>query len=639
MSYILEENIRKLATDANGNVYGISALAAFNQTLDTSYKYQGFGFDDFCVFSLRCDGSLRWVRYYGTPIDDLPGGISVSPNGDVYVFGHVTVGGSHNSWFGDTMLYQTSNMYKSAFIAKLDSNGSTQWLNFPGPLFSNTWARFMQVETGTDDIINVLTWFYDSVTWNGFSIPARGRYILRFEKDSGNLIGVTYLDFKAKYWGDDFEVFTLDTDNNIYMTLVEGVGNDTLVIGTDTLFYESGKTKTVLARFNAQGHRVWHKVVSGTLSSTSATDCHQIVSRKPVIINDNVYVLGETQSYPNSNFLGVPIQNTLADYPHIRTQLIASFNKSTGSLNKVNYFKAKNIIIPGALHSFNNNLYVSMAGGVLVVLNQNDTIIPYYTGSYLQCYPFIAEIDTGLTHFNWGVATRSTMYNVRQYVYTMTADNNGNLYIGGSTEGPLTNSAGDTIPGIGGNSDFFVAKIATTNTNCGCKKSDPKPEFVSLYDKALMVKGSTTVGADSLYWIWGDGDSTKYTQQNTNAMHIYQTGGSYTVCLRAWNICGVSDSCIQVAGVGMEQQQKGNESLLIYPNPFTQELSVVLPPGMENATLTLYDISGRQVLQSRQHSQSGNISVLNTGNLEKGVYILRILSPNGSAFSGRVVRE
>ena len=70
------ESCKWLGVDGNGNVYGMSALGGGFTHIDTS-QFSGYGYDDFAVFSYKCDGTFRWVRYYGSSDNDIPWGLTV----------------------------------------------------------------------------------------------------------------------------------------------------------------------------------------------------------------------------------------------------------------------------------------------------------------------------------------------------------------------------------------------------------------------------------------------------------------------------------------------------------------------------------------------------------------------------------
>ena len=129
----LKESCKWMGTDAHGNIYGMSSLFNMNIQIDTSFRPYGFGYDDFAVFSYRCDGSMRWVRYFGSFPNDIPVGMFIDNMGNSYIAGHVSICDLGDAYLGDSIIPQTFTKSKSAFVAKLDSNGHTLWVNYPGP--------------------------------------------------------------------------------------------------------------------------------------------------------------------------------------------------------------------------------------------------------------------------------------------------------------------------------------------------------------------------------------------------------------------------------------------------------------------------------------------------------------------------
>ncbi len=330
--------------------------------------------------------------------------------------------------------------------------------------------------------------------------------------------------------------------------------------------------------------------------------------------------------------------NPIAYSGTLRNKVIARFNKTTGTFIGAKNFWHNDVISDPIVFSYNDNLYLSGGGGILVILNQTDTIKPY-TNDWRD-HPFVVQIDTSLSYFNWGVGVEALSNSTKLQMLSVSIDNNGNIILGGSITGPVVNSFGDTSQIIGGSTDFFIAKIATTNTNCGCKPVGPKPQMVSLYDKVLAVKGTTTIGADSLAWFWGDGTSTPYTQPGTTVSHTYAQGGSYTVCLRAYNICGLADSCFQVLNVGVNELVIYNPELVIYPNPFTNSLNIEIPENMTDARIVLYDLVGKQVLNINVPGNNHPRTItLDTGSLGPGIYLIHLVSKGGGKYAGKVVRN
>ena len=79
----------------------------------------------------------------------------------------------------------------------------------------------------------------------------------------------------------------------------------------------------------------------------------------------------------------------------------------------------------------------------------------------------------------------------------------------------------------------------------------------------------------------------------------------------------------------------GNQSLKIYPNPFSSETRIELDPNVQYNTLTLYNALGQPVRQVAH--VTGNYLTLQRGNLATGVYYIRLTGANHSCATGKLV--
>lgn len=73
--------------------------------------------------------------------------------------------------------------------------------------------------------------------------------------------------------------------------------------------------------------------------------------------------------------------------------------------------------------------------------------------------------------------------------------------------------------------------------------------------------------------------------------------------------------------------KRADHDLLIFPNPGSDRLEVVVGPGLEGASIGLLDATGREVLRSTLTSERLSIS---TSALPLGIYSVHVVQPNGS---------
>ena len=67
-------------------------------------------------------------------------------------------------------------------------------------------------------------------------------------------------------------------------------------------------------------------------------------------------------------------------------------------------------------------------------------------------------------------------------------------------------------------------------------------------------------------------------------------------------------------------------NVLIYPVPFSNELNIELPTGIENKTyVELYNLNGQLILTKKLDLLNNKVR-LNTSNIAKGIYLLKVLN-------------
>lgn len=220
-----------------------------------------------------------------------------------------------------------------------------------------------------------------------------------------------------------------------------------------------------------------------------------------------------------------------------------------------------------------------------------------------------------------------------------------NLAISGGTA-PYTytwtgaNGSGSSLTGLAGG-DYSVAVKDSRN----CSKSEsfsigstplPDAAFESSTNEATIILNNQSTGApESFHWNFGDGS----TSSDENPSHTYQAEGTYNVCLKATNSCGVDSICkvisINLAGTA----SIGNSSRIdMYPNPTENLLHIRLSGTNTSQPIrySLTDLSGRIVKEVNQ-SQSHNFTV-DLSRVEYGIYFLNLYQ-GGQTSSFRVIRK
>ncbi len=88
--------------------------------------------------------------------------------------------------------------------------------------------------------------------------------------------------------------------------------------------------------------------------------------------------------------------------------------------------------------------------------------------------------------------------------------------------------------------------------------------------------------------------------------------------------------------VGVEEEQiTKNQEWLIFPNPATTKLTL-LTKLTEQHTIEIYNITGQLVLKE---NMSTNTKEINISELNKGIYILKIIAKNGAVKTEKIIKE
>jgi uncharacterized repeat protein (TIGR01451 family) len=85
---------------------------------------------------------------------------------------------------------------------------------------------------------------------------------------------------------------------------------------------------------------------------------------------------------------------------------------------------------------------------------------------------------------------------------------------------------------------------------------------------------------------------------------------------------------IDVTGIA----QHANSSVVVYPNPAKESFNVMFNSNVAGqANLVMYDNTGRKVLNTQEQINIGqNKAIINTNNLENGLYFIELIQPNGT---------
>jgi len=175
--------------------------------------------------------------------------------------------------------------------------------------------------------------------------------------------------------------------------------------------------------------------------------------------------------------------------------------------------------------------------------------------------------------------------------------------------------------------DSFCSNIIVSGTSQGpCAVSSSWTQNVS----GLNVSFSNTSTCNNCsltnyYWWFGDGNFSTLA----NPTHTYAAAGNYTVCLTAYGMDSLQQTCFDsvCAPLGIQGGTGINDIsynvLKLYPNPTSGNINIDLPLNEEAKALKIYDVSGRSVLELSAINQRKSIEI-KLGQYSEGIYFLRL---------------
>ncbi len=225
----IETDIAGVAVDSSDNIYitGTSnGINVFGSSVTSGNT------DNIFVVKLNSSGVVQWVYTAGRQGRDRGRKIALDSSGNVYVVGYyqqtVDFGG------GDV----TSNQSFDAFLLKLNSSGTFQWVKSYGGSFGNDLGRDVAIDSS--DNIYMLGAFRTTVDFGGGDVTSNGNadvFLVKF-----NSSGVFQWVYTAGGTGDDgVRALALDSGDNPYITgnfasTVNFGGGNTTAANSNDLF-------------------------------------------------------------------------------------------------------------------------------------------------------------------------------------------------------------------------------------------------------------------------------------------------------------------------------------------------------------------------------------------------------------------
>lgn len=133
----------------------------------------------------------------------------------------------------------------------------------------------------------------------------------------------------------------------------------------------------------------------------------------------------------------------------------------------------------------------------------------------------------------------------------------------------------------------------------------------------------SNLSANADFYLWNFGDGT--TSEEENPVHIFEQQGSYTVSLTVEK-CGEEDTSEHLVELPlMSIDDLNNTTLIIYPNPVTEVLSLISQEKI--LQIEILDLCGKKLLQLK--SLNKNKLSVDVRFLKAGVFVVLVRTNGG----------
>jgi len=590
--------IQDISVDSAGNCH---ATGAFAGTADIDpgpsvSNHTSLGTGDIFVLKLNSNGDYQWSHSYGSTNQDRGWSITNDENGFVYFTGDF-VNNTVDFDPGVGTDIHVSNGGADMFIQKLDSLGNMIWTkSIGGPSVD----LFRDISLENDGLLYLAGYFFDTVDFDPgpgtHTLISNGAADIVIQKldTSGNFIWAT------SFGGDGEDVgysVTLGSDNGIYTT---GYYADTTDFDPDAGVFEliSEGSSDIFV----------HKLGQCTpnTGSDTTTSC------------DNYLWPASGNTYNSTGTYSTTLMNA-AGCDSVVTLNLTITNSNTGS-ETATFCDSYTWSADGNTYNTTGTYTTTLmnAAGCDSVVTLNLTITSSNTGS---------ETATSCDSYTWS-ADGNTYNTTGTYTTTLTnaagCDSVAtlNLTITNSNTASETATSCDSYTwSADGNTYNTTGTYTSTLTNvAGCDSVVTLDLTINSVDSSVTQSGTTLSANEpgaTYQWVYCP-DLTPIAQAN-NQIYNPTANGIYAVIVTS-NGCSDTSACYTITGVGIIENDFGNE-LLLYPNPTDGNFSIDLGNSYNGVKITITDMNGKMI-RSKTHGESRLLNL--TLEEAPGVYLLKI---------------
>ena len=150
----------------------------------------------------------------------------------------------------------------------------------------------------------------------------------------------------------------------------------------------------------------------------------------------------------------------------------------------------------------------------------------------------------------------------------------------------------------------------------------------------------TNQSTNAVTYAWNFGDNSP-VDNTANPTHDYTANGTYTVTLTVTGPCGTDTytQVITITQVGLQDNDLAS-TLSLFPNPNNGEFTLSFSfEHAKDVTVEVLDVTGRIVYTDKQNAITTYNKQIGLESANQGVYMVRIITPDGVATQKVVIQR
>ncbi len=497
------EGAYMMTIDQHGNVYALSVVARYNVRADTFRGYCGRSQPNLLLTSYKPSGQMRWAKLI---LSDAGAshmqGLTCDSIGHIYISGLFI---NANLYIGSDTIIR-SLPYQNLGVMQFDTNGHFKWVRYLGNNTYATMAAVLNVGAAlVTDSSNNVHW----VTNVKFGMPLSSTEVSHW--------GAYEFTFSSSGTLLSHKELAIDTSLSVTGGNIDRKTGKLYVWG-ELMYVVAGRSGyRYLAALDTGRNLIWIDTMGGYGVWTGVQpDGH-----------GNLYLLagGQTLMYFHGDTAS---GGTMGWFLKSDTAGNILWNRTFHGSTSIN--SILNLVL-----TKNGNL--TAAGCAIGTVTTPGYSMAMYSGEGWN--PYLVVIDTMGTVETFKQIHGSGGYDAGD---CMTADNMGNIYMGGEVFDSIwVDSVG--YHSVGGTSDFFVTRYGV-DYDC---TSMPGSSFTYSASGAggsvvAFTYTGTLAGTDSIVWDFADGGRSA----SLYPTHTFTAAGTYTVCATVYSRCGNDIYCLPI---------------------------------------------------------------------------------------------